>query len=141
MNAAFIPDDALRAWRRSIKKQRQYPESAIATGLVRWFAYAHKGFGLTSDHVLVHLKNEGKQSAIAGARMKAAGVRAGASDYVLFVPRNGAHGLCLELKASKGKLSDAQKSWLDLVTAQGYAARVAYSLNEAIETVTQYLRS
>lgn len=121
-----------------ISPKRRYPESEMATALVRWFDYAHKGLGCPSADLLIHCKNEGKQSPIAGARMKAQGVRSGVSDYLLLVARREFHGLALELKAPNGKLSQAQADWLDLVQNQGFEACVAYSLTEAMEHIVWY---
>jgi len=139
MNAAFIPDDALRAWRRSIKKQRRYPESEIATALCRWFSFAHKGMGVPSEDLLLHIKNEGKQSVRAGARMKSQGVRKGCADYLLLVPRGQYHGLALELKAPGKKASPEQKEWLALVSGQGYYTAVCDSLPTAMACIQSYL--
>lgn len=78
------------------------------------------------------------------ARLKAAGVRPGAPDLVLFVPRpkpDGSwwHGLALELKAAGGKVSAAQRWWHDALRAQGYAVVVAYGADEALGAVLGYL--
>jgi VRR-NUC domain len=138
MNAAFIPDDALRAWRRSIKKQRRYPESDLATALCRWFDYASAGFGI-DKRLFFHCKNESKQSARAGARMKAQAVRKGCADYLLLVPRGQYHGLALELKAPGKKASPEQKEWLALVSGQGYFTAVCDSLPTAMACIQCYL--
>lgn len=140
MNVAFLPDDALKAWRKTFKKKRQYPESQIATGLIRWFAFAHKGMGVSSENLLIHCKNEGKQSKIAGARMKAQGVRKGCADYLLLVPRGGYHGLALELKAPGKKTSPEQTEWLRIVFVQGYFTAVCDSLPTAMECIQSYLK-
>lgn len=141
MNMPFLNQNALKAIAMRSKPKRKYPESELATALVKWFDYSHRGLGVPSKDLLIHCKNEGKQSPIAGARMRAQGVRPGVSDYLLLVPRGAWHGLALEVKAPTGKLSDAQRAWLDLVCGQGYFIAIAYSLDEAMVYITRYLRS
>jgi len=146
MNAAFLPEDALKAWRAKFKRQqrRKQPEGQIAESLVKWFNFAHKGFGVPDARLLVHVPNEGsktsKQDFIRGARLKRMGKVAGVSDYILFVPRSQWHGMAIELKAPNGMVSDAQSEWLDLVSGQGYFVFVAYSLEEAMAAITKYLK-
>ncbi len=140
MNCAYLEPEALKAWRKTFKKQRKYPESAIATGLIRWFKFAHKGMGVRSENLLIHCKNESKQSPIAGSRMKAQGVRKGCADYLLLVPRGPYHGAAIELKAPGKKPSPEQVEWLGLVCFEGYYTQVCDSLPTAIQAITDYLR-
>jgi hypothetical protein len=49
------------------------------------------------------------------------------------------HGLFVELKAPDGRLSEAQKGWLDALDKQNYCAAVCYGLDAAVECITQYL--
>lgn len=143
MNAAFLPEDALREWRAKLKKEkrRQYPESELASALCRWFDFACVGLGVPDKRLFFHCKNEGRQSARAGARMKSQAVRAGVADYLLLVPRGPYHGLAIELKSKDGKLSKEQKEWMDLVQVQGYAWTMVRSLDEGMSEITKYLRS
>ncbi len=126
------------------RKRRKQPEGQIAESLVRWFAFAYAGFGLPDSRLLVHVPNEGSKTSkidyIRGARLKRMGKVAGVSDYILFVPRGQYHGLCLELKAPKGKASLQQIEWMDMVAHQGYKTAVAFSLNDAMQVITDYLR-
>ena len=63
------------------------------------------------------------------AKYKAEGLTPGVSDLFLCVPKNGFHGLWLEMK-DKGKseksLSSEQATWLDEMRKQGYAAGPEY---------------
>ena len=76
---------------------------------------------------------------IEAARMKREGVLAGVSDIMLPVARNGFHGLYVELKAVKGKLSDNQIWWLTETTKQGYYSTICYGWVEAKEVIEGYL--
>ena len=55
------------------------------------------------------------------------------------VPYNGYHGLFIELKSKNGRLSDHQKIWVDNLNDRAYRAVVCYSLDEAMDAVTEYL--
>lgn len=64
------------------------------------------------------------------------GLIPGVSDLFLPVAQRGYHGLYLELKTKTGRLSPAQKSWIEAVRLQGYAAYkvVGYSgLRDAVK--------
>lgn len=90
--------------------------------------------------LLYHVPNERKCSAIQGRLLKLMGVKSGVPDLVLPVARGGYHGLYLELKADKGKLSDSQKWWLLELTRQGYYAVCCHGWEEAVECLKVYLR-
>lgn len=71
--------------------------------------------------------------------MKAEGQRAGIPDLTLPVARKGFHGMYLEMKTEKGRLSENQENWCQSLILEGYCVFVAYSLNEAIGYVSEYL--
>ena len=89
----------------------------------------------------LHIPNEGKRSKVAGARLKAMGMKAGASDFLIFdaPPLHPcAKGLALELKRAKGgKVSASQSEFLESMEQRGWLATVAHGANEAVD----YLRS
>lgn len=91
--------------------------------------------------LLFHCPNGGKRSAIAAARFKAEGVKAGVPDIVLPVPRCGYHGLFIELKRqSGGKVSVYQKAYLDALRAQGYCAEVCKGFHAAADLIERYMK-
>ena len=71
--------------------------------------------------------------------MKAAGLAKGFPDLFIPVPNKGHHGLFIELKASKGKVSEEQEEWLAYLNKMGYKAVVAYGLEQAVKVVEEYL--
>lgn len=87
---------------------------------------------------VVHIANEGKRSVSYGRTLKAMGMRKGFPD--LFVPRSRGqyHGLAIEMKYGKGKVSEDQKEWLELLSKEGYATCVCYGADEAIKIIEQY---
>jgi hypothetical protein len=72
-------------------------------------------------------------------RLKAEGVKAGVPDVFLAIPSQGFHGLFLELKAPKGRVSPEQSDMLDLLRSRGYVGRVCYGWDQAREAIEGYL--
>lgn len=89
--------------------------------------------------LLHHVKNETREGAAAVAMDKAQGVKKGVPDLCLPVARGKYHGLYIEMKSPKGRLSEAQAWWLDALLRQGYAACTCHGYKEAEEVLTWYL--
>lgn len=89
--------------------------------------------------LLFHIPNGGKRNAREAARFKQMGVKPGVPDLFLPVPRGRYHGLFIEMKSEKGKLSEYQQDWLLELTAKGYAACVCFGADEAIADITAYM--
>lgn len=107
--------------------KRASPERAIQTAIVRalhqhckypWFA----------------IPNGGKRHVHTAIKLKAEGVRAGVPDLCFVLP--GGRAAFLELKAEKGRLSDAQKEFRAAITAMCGWWNVAYSFDEAWEILS-----
>ena len=74
-------------------------------------------------------------------KLKAEGVRAGVSDYIMLVARKPYHGLVIELKPIKGgRVQDNQQEFLDNAAAQGYRAEVARGWEAAKDIILNYLQ-
>lgn len=89
--------------------------------------------------LLHHIPNGGKRDAREAARFKQMGVKAGVPDIFLPVPRGGYHGLYIEMKAPRGKLSDNQRQWLERLSELGYAACVCFGFEQARDDILKYL--
>lgn len=87
---------------------------------------------------VVHIPNEGKRSPSYGAKLKRMGLKKGFPDLFFPIPRGGYHGLFIEMKYGKGKLSDDQKEWLQSLSDSGYACYVCYGADEAIRIIKNY---
>lgn len=73
-------------------------------------------------------------------------------DMIILEPRNGYHGLCLELKKSRqgvylknGSLSSLehiqeQQKTLNVLTEKGYLALFACGIDEALQIIQKYLK-
>ncbi len=89
--------------------------------------------------LLYHIPNGGSRNAIEALNLKRQGVKAGVPDLCLPVARGGYHGLYIELKRKGGRLSAAQRVWIENLRAQGYAVMVCYGFREAADTLEGYL--
>ena len=112
-------------------------ESVEQQALFRWAAFAagkHPELRL-----LYHVPNEGKRSALQGARMRAEGLRAGVPDICLPVQRGGYSALYIELKAGRNKPTDDQLAWLAALDAAGNKTAVCWGWQAARKAVMEYL--
>lgn len=121
-------------------KYRGPNESEIQQSVVQWWALAHKGLGISRESRLFHVPNGGYRSARTAGRMKAEGVRKGVADFLLLVPRAGYHGLAVEMKRPGGRLRPEQEDFLRDLLADGYCTAVCFSLDDAIRSLTFYLK-
>lgn len=91
--------------------------------------------------IAVHIPNESKRSLAYGAKMKRMGLRKGFPDLLFPTPRNGFHGLVIELKRDKNsKPTKEQLDWIKYLNEQGYRATVCYGAGEAIREIEKYFR-
>lgn len=90
---------------------------------------------------LFHIPNEsvGGQGWI--IRNRQMGVKPGVPDLFYPVPLNGYHGLFIEMKAGKGRLSPAQQRWHEVLKKFGYQVEVCHGWEEAKRALEQYLQS
>lgn len=114
-------------------------ETRTHLALIRWWSLACKAERL-DERLLSHAANGGKRRLVEASIFKGMGVRAGHEDLFLAVPRGTAHGLYLELKAPDGRIQPEQKEMMAIHAAQGYAATVAWSFDEAVSAIVNYLR-
>lgn len=68
------------------------------------------------------------------------GVRAGVPDLMIPVAKGAYHGLFIEMKTKKGKVSEHQRHWLGVLNGQGYLAMVAYGAEEALAIFKKYMK-
>ncbi len=86
-----------------------------------------------------HIPNGGSRHKAEAARLKAQGVKAGVPDLCIPVARGGYHSLYVEMKAGKGRVSQKQREWLELLSGQGMRAVVCYGADEAIKAIEEYM--
>ena len=125
-------------WKFNRRTGRTIPsEHSEQVALMEWAKLAEGNRPLLG---LLHaIPNGGQRHPAIAAKLKREGVKRGVPDLCLPVARCGLHGLYLELKAADGRLSDEQKRWRDMLTAQGYGVAVVYGFEAAKEVLEDYL--
>ena len=110
-------------------------ESAYQTQVVEWSRWAFKANPARYPHLeMLHcslngVKLSGTQAKIAKGQGMLSGVP---------VPKNGYHGLFIEMKSEKGRLTDNQHWFLTNADSLGYKTAVCYSAKEAISAIQAY---
>ena len=85
------------------------------------------------------IPNGGLRNKATAGKLRAEGVRAGVADVFVPIPSGGYHGLFLEMKFGRNKLTELQQEFFEYATQQGYCCKVAYSAEQAIEIIDEYL--
>jgi hypothetical protein len=97
------------------------------------------------------IPNAAKRSWKVGREMKAEGVKKGVPDLCLPYPTRFLidieggdltlyHGLYIEMKRKGNTTTADQKEWLDYLEYVGYKTAVAYSGDEAIKIIEEYVK-
>lgn len=114
-------------------------EHAEQAAVIAWAAYQQRRY--PELELLYAIPNGHWRHKATAGKLKAEGVRRGVPDLCLPVPRGPYHGLYLELKRRRGgKLTRAQRGWLERLGAQGYRAVVIRGADEAIRELEHYLQ-
>lgn len=112
-------------------------EHRIQSTLFRWAALEA---GRHPELHLMHaIPNGGHRHKAVAGRLKAEGVKAGVPDIFLPVACSGSHGLYIEMKARKGRLTELQKKWADALANQGYRVEICRSWTAAAMLIADYL--
>lgn len=135
------------------RKKRSNEESQMQRQVIIWWSLTCKAFNV-AEQLLFSIPNGGFYgSPVQGSILKAEGLRKGAPDLMLAVPKwrplpgdkphpvygHWEHALFLEFKTRTGVLSKEQETFRDLLQAQGHKVVTVYSRNEAIDQITSYL--
>jgi hypothetical protein len=111
----------------------KHTESKLQSACVQWFRTQYP------RTVIFAIPNGGNRTAITGAILKREGAMAGVAD--LFVMRSNLtySGLFIEMKAGKGKASEAQQTFAQAAIVAGYAYYTCRSFDEFTITVNTYM--
>ncbi len=85
-----------------------------------------------------HVANERRTSPRQGSKLKAMGVSAGVPDIIAVMPTLGRGPFALELKTERGRLSDAQRNWLETLSECGWDVACTYGLREAMDRLRDW---
>lgn len=115
-------------------------EEQLQAQCYQWF---HNQFPALRG-LLFHIPNGGNRSMREGATFKAIGVVAGIPDLMLCVPAklsmpHPIYALFIEMKAEKGKLSEAQIKAHSRLNAAGYYVHVCNNFESFKELITVHL--
>lgn len=113
-------------------------EDVIQQNIIKWADWQSYHGNKLSDY-LHHSPNGGKRDIATAQKFKTMGTKAGFPDLFLFIPNGEYHGLFIELKTSKGKVSKKQQTMMDKLNAMGYLAVVCYGYHEAVNQIKSYL--
>ena len=91
------------------------------------------------DCIIAAIPNGGDRSASERVRLHSEGVLAGMPDLCVLEPKNGFHGLFIEMKTKAGVVSDKQSSVGLQLNAKGYLCLVSRSAPDAIKIIEDYL--
>ena len=118
------------------KKRNAQPEAAEQEKVIKWARDNENNYPFLW---MLHSSLNGvKLSKIQAGKAKASGMLSGVPDLFLPVPMGGYHGLFIEMKSEKGRVTDNQEWFLSKTEGLGYKTAVCYSADEAIKTIENY---
>lgn len=131
--------------------KRNNEEHQIQVGVFQWIDLQKEIYPALKNAFAI--PNGGSRNKLEAANLKREGVRAGVPDICLAFPSNGFHGLFIEHKAKKGKLSkdkvikkkhgsrirEGQETWFKRLSGCGYRCEVSRSIDQSILIIKGYL--
>lgn len=115
------------------RKQSAHHESKLQQTCVQWFHLQYP------QYIIYAVPNGGYRNKLEAAIMQGEGVLPGVPDLCIPVARCGYHGLYIEMKYGKNRLSDNQTEIIAKLTTEGYKCEVCYTLEEFMNVVNSYL--
>lgn len=85
------------------------------------------------------IPNGGLRNKTVAGKLKAEGARPGVLDVFLAVPNRKYHGLFIEMKYGRNKLTEHQRTWKMKLEAFGYCCIVVKDWTRASEFILRYL--
>jgi hypothetical protein len=119
------------------KKNRNNAEQQTQIAIVQWAKKHREQYPVL--RWLHHIPNGEKRNMRTGAILKLMGVESGVWDLFLPAGMQWYHGLYIEVKATKGKLSEKQTEFQNFVLSQKFMCVVVMSKEEGIKALKQYL--
>jgi hypothetical protein len=126
-----------RSGRRRKASKRRDHEHKEQTDLFR-LAQFHEG-AHPELALLFAIPNGGQRHVLVAKKLKDEGVKAGVPDIMLPVARGEHHGFFGEMKVGKNTTTGKQDLWIERLQDQGYCCVVAYSAEEMMEALLDYL--
>lgn len=112
-------------------------EHGHQVALIRWAGYQAGKY--PALHLLFSIPNGGHRTKVTAGKLKAEGVKKGVPDLHLPVSRQGYHGLWIEMKTDKGRVSPDQRRWILALAEQGHRVAICRSWEDAARELREYL--
>ena len=117
-------------------KRNAQPEAIEQAKVIAWARANERNYPYLW---MLHSSLNGvKMTKAQAGRAIAQGMLSGVPDLFLPVPKNGYHGLFIEMKYGSNKVTENQEKFLQNAANVGYAVSVCYSANEAIKRIEDY---
>ena len=117
-------------------KRNAQPEAIEQAKVIAWARANERNYPYLW---MLHSSLNGvKMTKAQAGRAIAQGMLSGVPDLFLPVPKNGYHGLFIEMKYGSNKVTENQEKFLQNAANVGYAISVCYSANEAIKRIEDY---
>lgn len=114
-------------------KKRNNEEFKLQCQCIDWFRLQYP------KELMFAIPNGGRRNLIEAVNLKRMGVLAGVPDLFLAKSNNTYNGMFIEMKASKGKESEAQQNISSILQAKGYAYVVCKDFQEFCIAIKFYL--
>lgn len=112
-------------------------ENAIQAAFFKWASVMERQH---PELRLMHaIPNGAHKSPVSRRVFQLTGLKSGVPDVCFPVARGQYHGMYLEFKSAKGRVSSEQQAWLDDLTAQGFLCLVVRDWEKAATAVLDYL--
>ena len=119
-----------------LKRRNAQPEAIEQAKVIAWARDNERNYPYLQ---LLHCSLNGvKMTKAQAGRAIAQGMLSGVPDLFLPVPKNGYHGLFIEMKYGSNKVTENQEKFLQNAANVGYSVVVCYSANEAIKRIEDY---
>ena len=110
-------------------------ESSLQISCIKWFRLKYPQYSLN----LFAVPNGGYRRKVTAVRMVKEGLLSGVSDLLFLLPTKDYHGLCIELKYNKNKMTSNQKRWANHISKYNYKHIVVYTLDDFISEINSYI--
>jgi len=110
-------------------------EAKLQEACVRYFRYQYPKL----KDLYFAIPNGGSRHKLEAANLKRQGVLAGVPDTFLALAKGKYHGLWIEFKHGKNRLTSNQINVLSALIDEGYKTAVVYTFDEFVQTINIYL--
>ena len=118
-----------------LKKKRKSPEGDAQRGFFYWIGYEYHDLRM----YCFAIPNGGSRHKLEAMNLQRQGVMPGVPDIFCAIPRGPFHGLFIEIKVGKNKLTPSQKQMIERLKRHDYACEICYGWEEAKKAFENYM--